>query len=86
MLSAIILAALVKLNTECEGPWFATGIFASVGFLFSLMLGVPFLAILIGTAINVGLGFLYFWLLKKTEGSTVWWVIMITGIVIFLFL
>lgn len=60
MLNALILAALVKINLECDNPWIATGLFAGLAFILSLMFGYPFLALLIGTAINVGLGFLYF--------------------------
>jgi len=84
MLNAVILAALVKVNLECDNPWVATGLFAGLAFILNLMFGYPFLAILIGAAINVGLGFLYFWSLKKTEDSGAWWGIMLFGVFIFL--
>ncbi|MDQ8196392.1 hypothetical protein QEH59_18330 [Coraliomargarita sp. SDUM461004] len=84
MLNAIILAALVKINLECDSPWVATSLFAGLTFVMSLMFGYPFLASLIGTAINIGLGFFYFWLLKKTESSSSWWAVMIIGIFVFL--
>ncbi len=84
MLDALVLAALVKINLECDSPWVATGIFATAAFILSLMFGYPFSAVLIGTGINVGLGFLYFWLLKKTENSGAWWPVMIAGILLFL--
>ena len=84
MFNALILAALVKINLECDNPWVATSLFAGLTFVVSLMFGYPFLAILIGTAINIGLGFLYFWLLKKTESSSSWWAVMIIGIFVFL--
>lgn len=84
MLSLLILAALIKVNLECDTPWIATGLFAGSSFILSLMFGHPFLAIVIGTAINVGLGFLYFWSLKKTEESSTWWAIMILGLFAYL--
>jgi hypothetical protein len=84
MFNALILAALVKINLECDSPWVATSLFAGLAFVLGLMFGAPFLAILIGAVINVGLGFLYFWLLKKTESSSSWWAVMIIGIFVFL--
>ena len=69
---------------ECDNPWVATALFAGLSFIANLMFGYPFLAVLIGTAINVGIGFLYFWSLKKTEETTTWWGIMIFGILAFL--
>jgi len=84
MIKALILAALVKVNLECKSPWVATGLFAGALSILGLLFGYPFLAVLIGAAINVGLGFLYFWSLKKTEDSGAWWGIMIFGIVAFL--
>ena len=84
MFNVLILAALVKINLECDNPWVATGLFAGLAFIFSLMFGYPLLAILIGAAINVGLGFIYFWSLKKTEDSGAWWGIMLFGILVFL--
>ena len=84
MLNVIILASLVKINLECDSPWVATCIFGIAGFVLGLMFGHPFSAILIGTGINVGLGFLFFWLLKKSEGSSVWWAVMLLGILGFL--
>jgi hypothetical protein len=84
MFNVIILAALVKINLECDSPWVATSLFAALAFVLGLMFGAPFLALLIGVAINIGLGFLYFWLLKKTESSRSWWAVMIIGIFVFL--
>lgn len=84
MINALILAALVKVNLECKSPWVATGLLGGLGFVLSIALGYPILAVLIGTAINVGLGFLYFRALKQVEGSPAWWWIMLVGIFFFL--
>ena len=84
MLNAVILAALVKLNLECKSPWVAAGLFATLSFVVNLVFGTPLLVTLIAGAINLGLGFLYFWLLKKTEDSGIWWFIMLLGVIGFL--
>lgn len=84
MLNAIILASLVKVNLECKNPWIPTCLLVAVAFLLGLMFGYPILVLLIGAVINAGLGFLYFWLLKRTEDSAAWWAVMVVGILLFL--
>ena len=84
MLSAIILAALVKLNMVIEKPIVPAGLFTLIAFIFGILLEHPFLAVAIGAPINFGLGFLFFWLLKRTEGQGSWWAVLIVGILVFI--
>ncbi len=84
MLSVIILGALVKLNLAIEKPMVPTVIFTLIGFVLGLLLERPFLAVAIVAPINFGLSFLYFWLLKRTEGQGSWWAVLIGGIIVFL--
>jgi hypothetical protein len=84
MLSALLLAALIKLNLAIEKPMVPTAIFTVSAFLFGLLLEQPFLAVAIGAPINFGLSFLFFWLLKRTEGQGTWWVVVIGGILFFI--
>lgn len=84
MLSALILGALVKLNLAIEKPLVPAILFAVIAFVFGLLLEHPFLAVAIGAPINLGLGFLFFWLLKRTEGQGSWWAVLIVGIGIFI--
>lgn len=83
MLYALILAGLVKLNLAIEKPIIPAIVFAVIAFVLGLLLEQPFLAVAIGAPINFGLSFLYFWLLKRTEGQGSWWAIMIIGILLF---
>jgi hypothetical protein len=83
MLSALILAALVKLNLAIEKPVLPAGIFTVAGFAMGILLQHPFLALAIGAAINFGLSFLFFWLLKRTEGQRSWWAILVGGLLVF---
>lgn len=83
MLSALILAALVKLNLAIEKPVLPAGVFTVAGFVMGILLQHPFLAVAIGAAINFGLSFLFFWLLKRTEGQRSWWAILIGGLLVF---
>jgi hypothetical protein len=84
MLSALLLAALIKLNLVIEKPMVPTTIFTVAAFIFGLLLEQPFLALAIGAPINFGLSFLFFWLLKRTEGQGSWWVVVIGGILFFI--
>lgn len=83
MLSALILAGLVKLNLAIEKPIIPAIVFAVIAFVLGLLVELPFLAVAIAAPINFGLSFLYFWLLKRTEGQGSWWAIMIIGILLF---
>jgi hypothetical protein len=69
MLSALILAGLVKLNLAIEKPIIPAIVFAVIAFVLGLLVELPFLAVAIAAPINFGLSFLYFWLLKRTEGQ-----------------
>ena len=84
MLSALILAALVKLNLAIEKPMVPTVIFTVLAFVIGLSFGHPLIAVAIGAPINFGLSFLFFWLLKRTEGQGSWWAVLIGGLVIFI--
>ena len=84
MLSALLLAALVKLNLAIEKPMVPAVIYTVAAFIFGLLLEQPFLAVAIGAPINFGLSVLYFWLLKRTEGRGSWWVVMVGGLLVFI--
>lgn len=84
MLSALILAALVKLNLAIEKPMVPTVIFTVIAFIFGILLQHPFIAVAIGAPINFGLSFLFFWLLKRQEGHVSWWVVLFGGLIIFI--
>ncbi len=84
MINALILAVLVAVNLQCKSPWVASGIYTTLAFILSLVFGVPILTVILTAFINLGLTYLYFWLLKKFEGSSYWWLIMIVGILLFL--
>ena len=81
MISVILLAALIKLNLAIDKPLVPAGIFAAFGFFLNLISGPPLPAILLGTAINLGFAFTYFWLLKRTEEGASWAAVLILGIV-----
>ncbi|MFM2169869.1 MAG: hypothetical protein RI957_98 [Verrucomicrobiota bacterium] len=84
MLSALILAALIKLNLVIEKPIVPASIFAVAAFVLGILLEHPFWVVSIGAVINLSLGFLFFWLLKRTEGQGSWWVVLIIGLLAFI--
>lgn len=84
MLSALILAALVKLNLAIEKPIVPAGVFTAAALILGILLEHPLLAVGIGAAINFGLSFLFFWLLKRTEGQGTWWAVLVGGLLGFI--
>ena len=84
MLSLIVLGALIKLNLAIEKPVVPAILFTLIAFVIGLLMQIPFIAVAIGAAINFGLSFLYFWLLKRTEGQGAWWAVLFGGLVVFL--
>ena len=86
MLSVIVFAALVKISLHVNSPWVATIIYGAWGFLSGLLFGVSFVGALLVLGINLGVGFFFFWLLKRTENSGLWWGVVAAGIAVFLVL
>lgn len=78
----LMLVGLIKLLLVTEKPMLCAGIYAGVAFLFSLLVGNPFLAVLIGSTIGFGLALLYFWLLNRFRDTGIFWVVLILGLVI----
>ena len=84
MITALLFAALVKLNLAIDKPIVPTAIFTLSALVLGLLFGHPFLALVVGTAINFLLSLLFFSLLKKTEGEGSWWAVLIGGLVVFI--
>jgi hypothetical protein len=79
----LVIAGLVRLLIASENPLLCAGIYTGIALIFSLISGIPLLAVLIACVITFGLTFLYFFLLNKFDtGSAVWWIIAIAGVVL----
>lgn len=84
MLTPLLLAALIKLNLSIEKPMVPAVMFTVGAAFLGLLKSHSLLAVEIGAAINFGLSFLFFWLLKRTEGEGMWWVVVIGGVLLFM--
>jgi len=79
----IVLVGLIRLLLVTNKPFLCSGIYAGVIFFFGLITEVPFIPLIVVTAIGFALSSLYFWLLERFEGAGVlWWVILIGGLLI----
>ena len=78
ILKIIFLVTLIRLLIMTDQPFLCSGIYAFLVLFFGLIMGNPFLNVLILTAIAFVLSSLYFWLLNRFEGFF-WWIIMIVG-------
>lgn len=81
-LQIIILVALIKVLIETENALLCAGLFAGVNALLGLLFGSELIPLAIGTAINFGYTFGWFWLLTRfIDGGLVFWVLVIVGLV-----
>ncbi len=76
MISVIILIGLIKMNGNCDRPGLIAFAHTGISTLFSAMFGSPFLALVIGAALNFPLMWLFFWLLKRYEDTGMYWAII----------
>lgn len=84
MLAIIILGALIKLNLLIEKPVVTASIFTACAFILGLLFQLPLAAVLINASVNFGLAFLFFLLLKRTEGRGLWWAVVVGGMLVFI--
>jgi len=85
---AILLIVCIQTNIRTNSHWPAVLIFVSLDFLvhlaIGLSLGLSVVAILIASVINFAFAYLYFFLLRRSQGSSHYWTIMALGIALFL--
>lgn len=81
-LKVFFVVLLVKLLLITDRPPLCAGIYTAGGFVLALAFGVPPVYALIRSAIAFGLAFVYFWLLDRFEESSLFWVILVLGLVI----
>ena len=82
MMKWFLIVALVKLLLNTNKPAQCAGIYTAGSFLMNLIFGGPFLFAVIASAISFPFALLYFWLLDKFEESSLFWVILILGLLV----
>jgi len=80
--SFVIVAVCVKVLLADGSPLFVAGVFAAAKVVAALLLGGAVLALPLTAVLAFGLGFAYFWLLGRFEGSPVWWLVLVCGAVL----
>ena len=82
ILQIAVLIGLIKLLIETEKPLLCAGIYAGLTLLLGAIFGAPIIALLISTAIAFGYSFGWFWLLVRVGEGTLWWVVLIGGLLV----
>ena len=82
LIKALVLAALIKLLMATEKPSLCAGIYAAGVLLLMIGFGVPFGGQYVRVPLAFGLAWLYFAGLNATEGTYLFWVILIVGLMI----
>jgi hypothetical protein len=78
----LILIALIKILIQTNKPFLCSGIYAGLATLFGLFMGSGLAGAVVGGGIAFVLSSLYFWLLDRFDGSILWWIIAVGGLVI----
>lgn len=79
--SFVLLIACVKL-LDSGGPKLATGVFTGGKVALALFAGNGLVPALILAVVLGAISFGYFWLLDRTGGSTLWWVVLLAGVLL----
>ena len=80
VLNILFLCSLLRLLISTDQPFLCSSLYAGGLFLLGLVLGGPFVPLLIALGIRFALSSLYFWLLDRFSEGILWWVIMILGV------
>ena len=83
-ISLIIVAACVVLLTRGGSVGLVTGLFVFCKLALALFLGASLLSIVLGVVVRGLLAFGWFWLLNRLEGSALWWLALVFGLLLLL--
>ena len=78
----LILIGLVKILRTTQNVILCAVIYGTIGLILNFITKGDFNYALLVGIVNGTLSFVYFWLLHKTENSSLWWLILIAGVVI----
>lgn len=78
----LVLLGLIKLLEATDSPILCAGIYAVVAAIFAGLATTEISKVLLVGLVGFILSLIYFWLLKKTRFSWVWWIVMIGGVAI----
>jgi hypothetical protein len=78
----VLLGALVKILLVTEKPLLCASMFAIIYLIFGWLATVHPAALMIIFVINFGYAWLFFWLLNRFQGTGLWWIILIIGVLL----
>jgi hypothetical protein len=81
----LVLVALVRLLIATNKPWVCAGVYAGIAAVSAMMSTGNLTTALVTTGIGFFGSGVYFWLLNRFDGSFIWWIILVVGIVIAFF-
>ena len=82
LLSFVVLVACVQILAR-TGNWrLAAGVFAAAKIVLALFLWDGSASILVTAALISAISFGYFWLLNRFEGTMLWWLVLVLGVIL----
>lgn len=79
IIQVLVLVGFVRLLLATGNPILCAGIYAGIGLVLKLLFGVSVLWAVPLAAAAFFLAWLYFWLLNRTHGSVLFWLILFAG-------
>ena len=80
--SFVVFVACVKLLSAGASPLATAGVFTVCKIALALLLGGGFSGMLVTGAIASVVSFGYFWLLHRVDGSILWWLVLLGGVLL----
>ncbi len=77
-----IFMGLISVLLASKSAVLCAVIYTLAIFFFSLLVGKPVESLIFSNVLVFGLSYLYFWLLLRFEGSFLFWLVMVAGILI----
>jgi hypothetical protein len=83
VISALLVLAMVAWSTRAVNPVWPAVVFAIGRTTISYGTGATLLTA-VGTFVAAAVfGGLYFWLLQRTQGTKLWWIVLVAGVLLF---
>jgi len=82
LVSFVVFVACVQLLNASDSPRLAAGVFSAGKIVSALLFGGGSVPVLIGAVVVCLLAFGYFWLLHRMEGTGLWWLVLVGGVVL----
>jgi hypothetical protein len=80
LIDILALVVLIKVVMASRRPIVCALVYAALPAFLGMMAGWETDAILAAAGVNFAIGIVFFWLLERTDGTFLWWLVLIGGV------